>query len=251
MDHLLECRGIGYEIGAEVLLEEIDLTLSPGDEVVIFSEQQQAASSLLQICSTLIRPTKGKLIIEGREVDYDNGEELLKLKRRLAFVDKKSTLIQNLTLLENLALANIYHENRSLEETEDELDPLIELMDLREVLHLRPAEVDPAVKSRALYAIEAAKDPVVAIFDQPENDYSENDRHYLFSMLNRLKQDGNAGFLIHSRSSYLIEQWGETFVLLKGGVAMPPVTRDSFLRSWKQDTGHQLQGEEEKREHGS
>ncbi len=233
MNHLLECRGMGYETDAEVVLKDIDFTLCPGQGVVLFSESQQAASCLLQICSTLIRPTKGKLIIEGNEVNYDNGEALLELKRRLAFVDKGSTLIQNLTVLENIALAGVYHENRSLEESRIQLDPIIELFGLGEVLHLRPAEVDPAVRSRAIYAIEAAKEPVLAIFDQPENDYSDNDSHYLFTILDTFKERRNCGFLIHTRSRSLIENWGDTLVLLKGGMIMPPVDRGSFLRSWK------------------
>ena len=233
MKYLLECRGIGYKIGTKVLLEDINFTLSPGQEVVLFSESHQAASSFLQICSTLIRPTKGKLFIEGVEVNYDDQEESLNLKRKLAFVDKKSTLIQNLSVFENIALASIYHGNKSLEEIHIQLDPIIEMFSLREVLYLRPAEVDPATKSRVLYAIEVVKGPIVAIFDQPENDYSENDRYYLFNILNKLKEDRNCGFIIYTRSRSLVEKLGGSIIILKDGLITPAVDKDSFLLSLK------------------
>ncbi len=233
MKYLLECRGIGYKTGTEVLLEDIDFTLSPKQGVVIFSESHKAASIFLQICSTLVRPTKGELFIEGEEVNFDDQEGLLNLKRKIAFVDKKSTLIQNLSILENIALASAYHENKSLEEIHIYLDPIIEMFSLREVLYLRPAEVDSATKSRVLYVIEVVKEPVLAIFDQPENNYNENDRYYLFNVLDKMKEDRNCGFIIYTRSRFLIEKWADAIIVLKDGLITQPVDKDSFLLSWK------------------
>lgn len=234
MKYLLECKGIGYKIGKDVFLEDINFTLSPGQRVVLFSESHQAASFLLQICSTLIRPTKGILLIEGDEVNYEDREESFNIKRRLAFVDNKSTLIQNLSVLENIALASIYHENKSLEEIQIQLDPIIEIFSLKEVLHLRPADVDPATKSRVLYAIEAVKEPVLIIFDRPENDFNENDRYYLFNILHKLKEDRNCGFIIYTRSRSLIEKWADAIIILKNGLITQQVDKDSFLLSRKQ-----------------
>jgi ABC-type sugar transport system ATPase subunit len=234
MKNILECRGIGYRIGKDVFLEDIHFTLSAGQNVVLFSESDKAASFLLQICSTLIKPTTGTLFIEGLEVNYNDQEEFLNRKRRLAFVDKKSTLIQNLSVLENIALATIYHENISLEEIQIQLDPIIEMFSLKKILHLRPAEVDPAGKSRVLYAIEAVKEPVLVIFDRPENDFNENDRYYLFNILHKLKEDRNCGFIIYTRSRSLIEKWAEEIIVLKDGLITQQVDKDSFLLSWKQ-----------------
>jgi ABC-type sugar transport system ATPase subunit len=231
MKYLLECRGIGYRIGKDVFLEDINFTLSPGQNVVLISESDQAASFLLQICSTLIKPTKGTLFIEGLEVNYNDQEGFLNCKRRLAFVDKKSTLIQNLSVLENIALATIYHENRSLEEIQSQLDPIIEMFNLKKILHLRPAEVEAAAKSRVLYAIEAVKEPVMAIFDRPENDFNENDRYYLFNILHKLNENRNCGFIIYTRSRSLIERWADEIIVLQDGLITQQVDKDTFLLS--------------------
>jgi len=233
MKNILECRGIGYRIGKNVFLEDIHFTLFAGQKVVLFSELDKAASFLLQICSTLIKPTKGTLFIEGLEVNYNDQEEFLNRKRRLAFVDKKSTLIQNLSVLENIALATIYHENTSLEEIQIQLDPIIEMFSLKKILHLRPAEVEPAAKSRVLYAIEAVKEPVMAIFDRPENDFNENDRYYLFNILHKLNEDRNCGFIIYTRSRSLIEKWADEIIVLQDGLITQQVDKDTFLLSRK------------------
>lgn len=231
MGYLLECRGVSYQLGAKTVLENIDLKLSPAQGIMLFSHSQEAASSFLQICSTLIRPTKGELFIEGKEVNFDDHEALLSLKRKLAYVDRRSTLIQNLSVLENIALAGIYHENKSLEEIYTQLEPIIEMLSLRGVLHLRPAEIDHATKSRALYAVEMVKEPVVALFDQPENDYHTNDRQYLYAILNKLREERNCGFIVATKSKSLIKESGDVVAVIKDGSITAPVDENSFLLS--------------------
>jgi ABC-type lipoprotein export system ATPase subunit len=233
MKNVLECRGIGYKIGKTVFLKDINFTLSPGQNVVLFSESDQTASFLLQICSTLIIPTKGTLFIEGLEVNFNDQKEFLKYKRKLAFVDKKSTLIQNLSVLENIALATSYHENRMLEEIQIQLEPIIEMLSLKKILSLRPAEVERAAKSRVLYAIEALKEPVIAIFDRPENDFNENDRYYLFNILHKLNENRNCGFIVYTRSRSLMEKWADEIIVLQDGSITQRVDKDSFLVSKK------------------
>jgi len=233
MKYALECRGIEHKIGKTVFLKDINFTLSPGQNIVLFSESDQAASILLQICSTLIKPTRGALFIEGLEVNFNDQEEFLKFKRKLAFVDKKSTLIQNLSVLENIALATSYHENRMLEEIQIQLEPIIEMLSLKKILSLRPAEVERAAKSRVLYAIEALKEPVIAIFDRPENDFNENDRYYLFNILHKLNENKNCGFIIYTRSRSLIEKWADEIIVLQDGLITQQVDKNSFLVSKK------------------
>jgi ABC-type lipoprotein export system ATPase subunit len=229
MKNILECRGIGYKIDKDVFLEDINFTLSPGQNIVLFSESDQAASFLLQICSTLIKPTRGAFFIEGLEVNFNDQEEFLKCKKKIAFVDKKSTLIQNLSVLENIALATSYHENRILEEIQTQIEPIIEMLSLKKILSLRPAEVEQAAKSRVLYAIEALKEPVIAIFDRPENDFNENDRYYLFNILHKLGESRNCGFIIYTRSRSLIEKWANEIIVLQDGSITQQVDKDSFL----------------------
>jgi len=230
-EYLLECSEIGYRVGDDVILNSIDFTLSPGQGIIIFSESNQAGTSLLQICSTLIRPTTGKLFIQGKEVDYEDQKGLSNFKRRLAFVDSQSTLIQNMTVFENIALSTVYHENKSGKGLDILLDPVIEMFNLRHTLSLRPAELDSATRSRALYAIEVLKEPAVALFDRPDNDFSRNDRHYLLTILEALKEGKKGGYIVCTKSESLIEQCGDTIIVLKDGLIKAQTKAHSFLSS--------------------
>ena len=79
-------------------------------------------------------------------VDYENQKELLDLKRRIVFIDRRSTLIQNLNVFENIALANSYHENRSPKDIKVQIDPIVEMFELKGLLDLKPTDLAPGDK---------------------------------------------------------------------------------------------------------
>ena len=121
----------------------------------------------------------------------------------------------------------------SVPDSEGGLEPIVEMFDLKEILSLRPAEVERAAKSRVLYAIEALKEPVITIFDRPENDFNENDRYYLFNILHKLSESRNCGFIIYTRSRSLIEKWAHEIIVLQDGLITKEVDKDSFFLSKK------------------
>ncbi len=233
---LFECRGVSYKRGNTFLLKDIDLILSTGQRIVLCSESRLAASTFLQICGTLLTPSRGEIFFEGEVIDWENEIKLLKLRRKIVFYDRRSSLIQNLTVFENIALSNVYHENISSKDAQILLDPIIRMFNLENLLPLRPADLDPGVKRRILYAIEAAKAPELAIFIQPESD---NDRP-LHLLLNYLKETYNCACLLYTESRTLLERWGDEVIVLKDGTLSSAIDKATFLVSVDQESGSQL-----------
>lgn len=228
----LECRGIKYQRGNNLFLQNVDLTLSTGQYVILYSESRLTASIFLQICGTLLQPTKGEILFNGEVVDFENEKKLLELRRKIIFHDRRSSLIQNLTVFENITLASVYHENMSPKDAHILLEPIIRMFRLGGLLELRPADLDPGMKRRILYAIEATKRPELAIFIQPESD---NDRP-LYMLLNYLKETSGSACIIYTESQALIERWGNEVVVLKDGMLSPPTDKALFLESLNEES---------------
>jgi ABC-type transporter Mla maintaining outer membrane lipid asymmetry ATPase subunit MlaF len=230
---LFECRGVSYKRGNTFLLKDIDLILSAGQRIVIHSESRLAASTFLQICGTLLQPTEGEIFFDGEAIDWENEKRLLKLRRKIIFYDRRSSLIQNLSVFENIALSSVYHENISAKDAQILLDPIIRMFNLESLLQLRPADLDPGVKRRILYAIEAAKDPELAIFIQPESD---NDRP-LYLLLNYLKETSDCACILYTESRTILERWGNEVFVLKDGTLSSALDKDAFKASFYKESG--------------
>lgn len=229
---LFECRNVSYKRGNTLLLKDINLVLSAGQRVVLYSKSRLAASIFLQICGTILQPSKGEIFFDGETIDFESERKLLKLRRKIVFNDRRSSLIQNLTVFENIALADVYHENLSSKDVQNLLEPIIRMFRLENLLQLRPSDLDPGMKRRILYAIEAAKKPEIAIFIQPESD---NDRP-LYMLLNYLKETSDCACIIYTESKALIERWGNEVVVLKDGMISPAVDKASFLISLNKES---------------
>ncbi|MBN1847049.1 MAG: hypothetical protein JW932_00540 [Deltaproteobacteria bacterium] len=234
--HAIECINISYQKDGHLLLKDVNLALSPGQRVILYSESRLAASIFLQICGTLLEPKTGKMWLNGEYINFKNERILLKLRRKIVFNDRRTSLIQNLTVFENIALSSVYHENLSPKEAHMLLDPLVKMFNLERLLPLRPSDLDPGMKRRILYVIEATKKPELAIFIQPESD---NDRP-LYMLLNYLQEASDCACMIYTESMSLIERWGDEVVVLKEGVLSPPMDKASFLVSLKEEPNEKL-----------
>jgi ABC-type transporter Mla maintaining outer membrane lipid asymmetry ATPase subunit MlaF len=229
---LFECRGVSYKRGKTLLLKDIDLILSPGQRILLHSESRLAATMFLQICGTLLQPSGGEIVFAGEVIDWENEKKLLKLRRKIVFNDRRTSLIQNLSVFENIALSSVYHENLSPKDAHILLDPIIKMFNLEGMLQLRPADLDPGMKRRILYAIEAAKNPELAIFIQPESD---NDRP-LYMLLNYLSETSDCACILYTESRVLLERWGDAVVVLKDGMLSPAVDKATFLVSLNEES---------------
>jgi heme ABC exporter ATP-binding subunit CcmA len=98
---LLEARGLQRSFGRVRILHGIDLTLHAGEALAVIGPNGAGKTTLLRLLAGLLRPEAGKLRVLGAPVrggDFPG-------RRAIGFLSHQSMLYDDLTLLENLALA--------------------------------------------------------------------------------------------------------------------------------------------------
>ena len=91
--------------GSTRALTGIDLTLDPGDTLLIAGPNGAGKTTLLRVLAGLARPTRGSVTVAGRAVRAGDPES----RRPIGFVGHESQLYDDLTLLDNLAFAARLH----------------------------------------------------------------------------------------------------------------------------------------------
>lgn len=93
----------GGGTGDGVVLNDITLRISPGDYVVIIGRSGSGKSTLLNLLGGLDRPSRGEVLVDGRNLGALSERELAALRRRqIGFVFQAFNLIPTLTVEENL-----------------------------------------------------------------------------------------------------------------------------------------------------
>jgi heme exporter protein A len=102
---LLEARGLRRSFGGLRVLRGVDLTVQPGEAVVVAGPNGAGKTTLLRLLAGLMRPEAGEVRVLGRPVRGD-GEAG---RRAIGFVSHQSLLYDDLTLAQNFAFtARLY-----------------------------------------------------------------------------------------------------------------------------------------------
>ena len=101
-----------YEMNGQAVnaLAGVDLKIGAGEFVAITGASGSGKSSLLNILGCLDRPTRGRYLIEGRDVAEFDDEAASDIRnRRIGFVFQSFHLLPRLTVLENVLLPLRFH----------------------------------------------------------------------------------------------------------------------------------------------
>src|SRR5215468_1293222 len=132
---LVELLGISKSYPGVLANDDVSLTIRSGEVHCLLGENGAGKSTLVGILSGLVRQDSGRIRIDGRDVSIDSPRAAL--AHGIGTVYQHSTLIPELTVLENLMLG----DTRSLR-----LDVTGATERLRELAQQLAVEIHPAEK---------------------------------------------------------------------------------------------------------
>ena len=163
------------------LFSGLSLRLAPGQRCALRAADPRAVTACVRVAASLQPANAGSLAwFDGpatgpQDLDRMAAVPLLKLRRRIGFVQRSTPLISNLTLWDNLTLAMRYHRNLSKEEAMEQMTPMVVRLGLDGFMDQRPAEVGTSWQRLAVYARELAGKPDLLIMEMPELDLAHGD----------------------------------------------------------------------------
>jgi branched-chain amino acid transport system ATP-binding protein len=107
---ILEVSGLVAGYGAAPVLKEIDLSVPEGSIVAVLGANGAGKTTLLRTISGLVRPTAGKIMLDGSDLRGVPVEQLV--QRGLAHVPEGRGIVAELTVDENLRLGGLWRKDR-------------------------------------------------------------------------------------------------------------------------------------------
>ena len=109
MTPMLEVRGVTREYGSGrttvTALDDVSVTVLPGELVAVMGPSGSGKSTLLAIAGGLDRASAGQVLIDGRDLGTLNAKALAELRRRsVGYVFQELNLLATLTAGENVTL---------------------------------------------------------------------------------------------------------------------------------------------------
>lgn len=162
---MLEFEHVTKKIKDTEILTDVSMTIEDGEFVVFIGPSGCGKTTTLKMINRLLRPTKGKVLFNGRNIQK---EDVIKLRRNMGYVIQQTGLFPHMTVRENIEIIarmeNVSPEVR-LERTK-ELMQMVGL-DYEEFSGRYPGELSGGQQQRVGVARAFALDPDIILMDEP------------------------------------------------------------------------------------
>jgi putative ABC transport system ATP-binding protein len=148
-------------------LRGISFSVEQGEFMSIMGPSGSGKSTCMNMIGCLDTPTKGNVIINGRNTLDMSEKELAHLRNEtIGFVFQQYHLLPNMTVLENVMLP-LRYQGLEIEERKKRAVEVLERMGLQDRLMHRPNELSGGQKQRVAIARATASRPKIILADEP------------------------------------------------------------------------------------
>ncbi len=205
-------------------LNNVNLQVQKGETVVIFGPNGAGKTTLLKILSTAIKPTSGRVSINGFDLKKDADE----IRRCIGVVSHHSSLYGSLTACENLEFYALLYDIVNIRQRAREVAATV---GMTSCLHDRIDTFSRGMQQRIAIARSILHNPSVLLMDEPETGLDQQAVSMLWSLLEK----GEYTILLTTHSLERgLELADRVIILNKGKISLEEPAGDMDLKSCRQ-----------------
>jgi len=152
--------------GLEVL-RGVTFQVAKGEILALIGRSGYGKSVLLKHVAGLIRPDRGRVLIDGEDLGRVRGRELERMRGRLGFLFQGGALFDSETVFENVAFPLRERTRLGEPEIRKKVMDLLEQVDLIGAENKYPAQLSGGMVKRAAFARALVTNPEIMLFDEP------------------------------------------------------------------------------------
>lgn len=177
-------------------LSNVSFSVEDGEYVAIMGESGSGKTTLLNILAALDKPTKGEVILGGKNLAKVKEKELSAFRRNnLGFVFQDFNLLDTFSLRDNIFLPLVL-SGKGYREMEEKLEPLAKMLGIDKLLDKFPYEVSGGQKQRAAVARAVITDPELILADEPTGALDSKSADSLLKIFSELNASGQTILMV-------------------------------------------------------
>jgi len=190
-----------YRMGEIVTpLKDITLAVNAGDFIAVEGPSGIGKSTLLYVMGTLLRSDEGTYTFEGQDISAFSDSQKSEFRaKKIGFLFQDSTMIQALTLRENLLFTQGVGGNKK---DMKKVDELLYQFGLEDRADFFPHQLSGGQRRRAMAARALIHDPRLILADEPTNDLDEHWSEEIIRILKEQTKKGTAVVMVTHNSRW-------------------------------------------------
>lgn len=186
----------GFGDATTVALEDVSLEVNKGEFVAVMGPSGSGKSTLMNVIGVLDHPTHGKYTLDNRSVQRLRSNTRARLRRdKIGFVFQQSSLLNDLTALENVALPLAYKGMRYGRRIKLAHE-MLERVGLSNRAYYYPNQLSGGQMQRVAIARALINNPDIVIADEPTGNLDSQSSRLVMELLREVHQMGNTILIV-------------------------------------------------------
>ncbi len=217
MDYQIQVENLSFSYDLKKVLEQIDMKITKGSLFCIVGPNGSGKSTLLKVISSALKPKKGVVYLENRNINNIKGKALAQL---LSFVPQNTSLEFDFKVSDVVLMGRYPYVNKLRGETKEDIDIAEMAMQYTNTTHLKERnfmELSGGERQRVILAQALAQEPEVLILDEPVSHLDLQHQVEILNLIKRMCVDKKLTAITVLHDLNMASAYSDYIVMMKEG----------------------------------
>ena len=234
-EQILQVNHLSKSFGSNLVLKDIDFTVSTGDVISIIGASGSGKSTLLRCINLLETPSSGEILYHGKNV-LSRGTRAPEYRSHVGMVFQSFNLFNNMTVLENCMTGQIKVLKRGKEEARRHAMEYLERVGMAPFINARPRQISGGQKQRVAIARALAMDPEILLFDEPTSALDPEMVGEVLNVMQALAESGMTMLVVTHEMAFARDVSSRVVYMSGGVICEQGSPKEIFGSPQKQET---------------
>lgn len=184
---ILQLKDISKIYGDLKALDNINLTVEKGEWIAIMGSSGSGKTTMMNIVGCMDKASLGQVILDGQDISKLTPKELTEIRRdKIGLIFQQFHLVNYLTALENVMMAQYYH---SMPDEEEAME-VLEAVGLKDRAKHLPNQLSGGEQQRVCIARALVNHPAIILADEPTGNLDEKNEYIVMEIFEKLHNKG-------------------------------------------------------------
>ncbi len=188
-EQVIRINHLSKTFGKNVVLRDIDFSVSTGDVTCIIGASGSGKSTLLRCLNLLETPTTGEILYHGTDIAAAHTDAAA-YRAKVGMVFQNFNLFNNMTVLENCMIGQTKVLKKSKDEAKKSALEFLKKVGMAPYINAKPRQLSGGQKQRVAIARALAMEPELLLFDEPTSALDPQMVGEVLDVMKQLAQEG-------------------------------------------------------------
>ena len=224
---ILQIRHLSKAFGSNLVLKDIDFSVSTGDVTCIIGASGSGKSTLLRCLNILETPTTGEILYHGTNI-VGGKVNAPAYRAKVGMVFQSFNLFNNMNVLENCMIGQVKVLKKNKEDAKKNAMQYLEKVGMAPYINAKPRQLSGGQKQRVAIARALAVEPELLLFDEPASALEPQMVGEVLEVMRNLAKEGLTMIIVTHEMAFARDVSSHVVFMAGGVIAEEGTPREIF-----------------------